>query len=91
MISVAFCVAFGSLHPLTNLLDDRFKETVSAKGTKIESQKQHKWGHSGSRKLSPGGTEGSFEVHLDGGGLEDCKNLLGRPLHRQATNLRNAM
>ena len=39
--------------PLDNFLDDSFEDTVSAQVTKIESQKQHEWGHSGSRKLYP--------------------------------------
>ena len=83
MISVSICVAFGSLHPLTNFLNDRFKETVSAEWTKIESQKQHKWGHSGSRKLSPRRHWGFLRSSPRWRGLEDCKNLLERPLHRQ--------
>ena len=58
---------FWFTQSLDKFLDDRFKETVSAQGTKIEGQKQHEWGHSG-RENSPSGTEGSFEVHLDGGG-----------------------
>ena len=52
---------------LDKFLDNRFNETVSAQGTRIESHKQHEWGHCG-RENSPSGTEGSFDVYLDGGG-----------------------
>ena len=48
-------------------LDDPYNETVSAQGTKITSKEQFEWGHSG-RENSPSGTEGIFEIHLDGSG-----------------------
>jgi hypothetical protein len=48
-------------------LDNRFQETASAQGTKIPGGNQYEWGHSG-RQNSPSGTEGIFEVHLDGSG-----------------------
>ena len=69
MISVSICVALVHLVPwqISPFLDNRFQETMSAQGTKIESKQQHEWGHSG-RENSPSGTEGSFEIHLDGSG-----------------------
>ena len=40
---------------------------MSAQGTKITSKAQFEWGHCG-RESSPSGTEGTFEIHLDGTG-----------------------
>lgn len=48
-------------------LDNPYNETASAQGTKIDSMDEHVWGHCG-RQNSPSGTEGSFEVHLEGSG-----------------------
>jgi hypothetical protein len=46
-------------------LENRFTETASAQGTNITSKEQHTWGHCG-RQNSTSGTEGSFEVRLNG-------------------------
>ena len=56
---------FWFAQSLDKFLDDKYKNTVSPQGTKIESKEQHEWGHCG-RENSPTGTEGSFEVRLDG-------------------------
>ncbi|KAF8334424.1 aegerolysin type hemolysin [Amanita rubescens] len=49
-----------------------YHETVSAQGTRIGSRGEHEWGHCG-REGSPSGTEGSFEVHLEGSGEKIAK------------------
>jgi hypothetical protein len=64
MISVSICIDFASTRS-NSPLENRFKETASPQGTNITSKGQHEWGHCG-RETSPTGTEGTFEVHLDG-------------------------
>jgi len=53
-------------------LGNPYNETASAQGTKIEGKGEHEWGHCG-RENSPSGTEGSFEVHLEGSGEKIAK------------------
>jgi hypothetical protein len=73
---VSFCISLHhSLPCQISALDDRFNETSSAQGTKIEGQKEYEWGHSG-RENSPSGTEGSFEVRLTKDGKDG--DLIGK-------------
>jgi len=61
IVLTKFTILYGKFYDINN----RFNETGSAQGTKIPGGDEHEWGHSG-RQNSPSGTEGIFEVQLEG-------------------------
>ncbi|KDR71457.1 hypothetical protein GALMADRAFT_143730 [Galerina marginata CBS 339.88] len=63
IILANFTILYGKFYNI----NDAYNETASAQGTKVQSKGAHEWGHCG-RENSPSGTEGSFEVHLEGSG-----------------------